>query len=111
MGSRQASSSSSQKAASGMRGRKDVSATGERDEHYDVISVLYNALQGAETVQRYVKDAREVGDEDLVEFFEETRVEYVHRAAQAKQLLATRLQGTGSDDTEELEEEEEDDDE
>jgi hypothetical protein len=91
-----------------VRARKGAAATGERDEHYDVISVLYNALQGAETVQRYVQDAREAGDAELVQFFEDTRVEYVERAAQAKDLLTARLEATG-EGVEELEEEEDDD--
>lgn len=84
--------------------RDTEAMSGERDATYDVISVLYHALQGAETCGRYLRDAEQAGDEELAEFFEETRAEYVERAAQAKQLLATRLE-------EEEEEEEEDEDE
>jgi hypothetical protein len=72
-------------------GRETAAQTGERDEHYDVISVLYHALQGAETIQQYIADAREADDEELSSFFEETAAEYAARAAQAKQLLAARL--------------------
>jgi hypothetical protein len=31
--------------------------TGTRDEHYNVISVLYHALQGADTCGTYLQDA------------------------------------------------------
>jgi hypothetical protein len=77
--------------------------TGQRDEMYDLVSVLYHALQGAETCTQYVRDAEQKGDEELAEFFEETRSEYAERAAQAKGLLASRLE-----EEEEEEEEEED---
>jgi hypothetical protein len=65
--------------------------TGERDESYNLISVLYHALKGAETCGTYLRDAEAADDEDLVEFFEDTRAEHVARAHQAKQLLLTRL--------------------
>ena len=82
----------------GAAARRGGSAqTGERDEHYDVISVLYHSLQGAETVERYISDARNARDQELLSFFEDTRSEYAARAAQAKQLLASRLQGSASD--------------
>jgi hypothetical protein len=114
MANRQAASETSRKGSaggrsgSGERGRSQSgeSATGERDEHYNVISVLYHALQGAETIQKYVQDARGSSDKELLEFFEETRLEYVARAAQAKELLASRLEGMiGESDDEEEEEE------
>jgi hypothetical protein len=68
--------------------------TGERDEHFDLISVLYHALQGAETTARYVHDAERRGDEQLAQFFVEVRGSYVETAQQAKQLLAMRLDPT-----------------
>jgi hypothetical protein len=69
----------------------------ERDELYGVISVLYHALQGAETYEEYVEDAEEAGDEELVSFFEEAREEELARAETAKQLLFSRLARGGSD--------------
>jgi hypothetical protein len=85
--------------------------SGER-ENYDLISVLYHALQGAETVSQYLEDARNADDEELMTFFEETRTAYAERAAEAKQLLADRLEGSEDEDEDESEddEEEEDDD-
>jgi hypothetical protein len=106
----QAGSESSRKGSAGGRSGsagRGQSGTGERDDHYNVISVLYHALQGAETIQKYVQDSRGSSDKELLEFFEETRLEYVARAAQAKELLAARLEGTiGESDDEEDEEEE-----
>jgi hypothetical protein len=36
--------------------------TGTKDAHYDLISVVYHALQGAETCQRYIQDAEQASD-------------------------------------------------
>jgi hypothetical protein len=89
---RETSSAASRKGSqsSGMRGTGGA-RTGEKDQHYDVIAVLYHTLQGAETTQQYVEDARKAKDDELATFFEETRAEYVARAEQAKRLLAGRL--------------------
>ena len=40
-----------------------------KDEHYDLISVLYHALQGDETVGKYIQDAESADDQDLAEHF------------------------------------------
>jgi hypothetical protein len=90
--------------------------TGERDELYGLVSVLYHALQGADTYARYVEDARRSGDDELSEFFEECQDEEVDRADRAKELLATRLDafaddGEGDDDEDEDVDVEESDDE
>jgi hypothetical protein len=66
-------------------------ATGTRNEHYDLISVLYHALQGGETSEAYINDARKAGDEDLSRFFEQVQQEDRNRAERAKQLLASRV--------------------
>jgi rubrerythrin len=65
--------------------------TGTRDETYDVVSILYHALQGAETYQQYVRDAEQRGDQELAQFFREVQEEEKRRAERAKQLLANRL--------------------
>lgn len=90
---------------------RGASKTGERDEHYNVISVLYHALQGADTISKYIEDARSARDQELVSFFEETRAEYAERAQRAKQMLATRLEGvSGLDEDEDAAEEDIDED-
>src|SRR5215213_1669320 len=61
--------------------------TGTRDEHYNLISVLYHALSGADTCERYALDAETVGDERLAAFFRETQVMHSQIAERAKGLL------------------------
>ncbi|HYN88541.1 MAG TPA: hypothetical protein VER55_08415 [Ardenticatenaceae bacterium] len=64
---------------------------GTRDEHYNLISVLYHALQGAETYSIYVQDAEEAGESELAQFFRDVREEERQRAERAKQLLVQKL--------------------
>lgn len=84
------------------------SVTGERDENYNLISLLYHALQAAETAQQYTNDAQQSGDSELVEFFEEARGGYVAFAEKAKRLLAARLDVDELDEDDEDEEDDED---
>lgn len=70
----------------------DREATGTGDATYDLVSVLYHSLQGAETYEFFENDASEAGDEELARFFREVQEEERRRADRAKQLLATRLQ-------------------
>lgn len=69
--------------------------TGTRDITYDLISTAYHLLQGAETAALYVADAEQEGDQELIQFFRETKDEYQRRAERAKQLL-TRYLGQNS---------------
>jgi hypothetical protein len=110
MATKQTSSGSGTRKTAAAAGRGAAGRTGERDEHYDVISVLYHSLQGAETCGQYLSDARNARDQELVSFFEETRSEYAARAAQAKELLAGRLErGASGLDDEEIDEDDDDD--
>jgi len=61
--------------------------TGTRDEHYNLISVLYHALQGADTCSGYALDAEAAGDERLATFFREAGVIHTQLADRAKGLL------------------------
>jgi hypothetical protein len=61
--------------------------TGTRDEHYNLVSVLYHALQGAENCDRYAADAEVTGDERLAEFFREAQVMQAQLAERSKELL------------------------
>jgi hypothetical protein len=63
--------------------------TGTRDITYDLISTAYHLLQGAETVTQYIEDAEQEGNQELAQFFRETKDEYTRRADRAKQLLAS----------------------
>jgi hypothetical protein len=70
--------------------------TGTRDETYDLVSVLYHALQGAETSLQYLQDAEQAGDQELGQFFRDVQAWQRHLATQAKALLKRRLlQGEG----------------
>lgn len=95
MSSKQQRSSGSEqqhKAAQPSRAAGSIAEqTGESDEDYGLISVLYHSLQGAETYSQYIRDAERAGDELLADFFKSVRDEDVERAARAKELLADRL--------------------
>lgn len=81
---------------------------GARDEDYALVSVLYHALQGADTLGAYIRDARNADDEELVTFFEETKALYTERAREAKELLASHLDlETEEEDSDEPSEEDE----
>jgi len=61
--------------------------TGTRDEHYNLVSVLYHALQGAENCDRYAADAEVTGEEHLVDFFRDAQAMQAQLAERAKELL------------------------
>lgn len=61
--------------------------TGTRDEHYNVVSVLYHALQGADTCDQYALDAEAEGKRELASFFREAQRSQTEISAQAKALL------------------------
>jgi hypothetical protein len=65
--------------------------TGTRDEHYNVISVLYHALQGADTCATYLQDAEQAGDQELAQFFQEVQGTYRQLGDRSKALLRQRL--------------------
>jgi hypothetical protein len=62
-----------------------------RDTTYDLISVIYHALQGAETYHTYVRDAETAGDGELAGFFREAQLQQQQVADRAKELLGTRM--------------------
>ena len=61
--------------------------TGTRDEHYNLVSVLYHVLNAADTCDRYALDAEAVGDERLAAFFRRTQALQTGVAEVAKQHL------------------------
>lgn len=66
-------------------------ATGTKDEHYNLVSTLYHALQGAETCGMYISDAEEAGDKEMVKFFKETQKAHRKVADRAKEVLKGKL--------------------
>jgi rubrerythrin len=65
--------------------------TGTSNPTYDLVSVLYHALHGAETYDRYIADAEQRGDEELADFFREVQARDREIADRAKRLLHGRL--------------------
>jgi rubrerythrin len=61
------------------------------DEIYDIVSVLYHALQGAETYQQYIRDAEQRGDQELAQYFREVQEVDIRQALWGQELLARRL--------------------
>ena len=69
--------------------------TGTRDVTYDLISVVYHALQGAETYQMYEHDAQQEGDQEAAALFHEAHQSSRQWADRAKTLLGLRMSQRG----------------
>jgi hypothetical protein len=82
-------------------GRSIEAPHGETDENYALVSILYHALQGAETYSQYITDAEDAGDQEIADFVRSCHDEEVLRAQRAKSLLAARLSDLDEDDDEE----------
>src|SRR5690606_1338263 len=81
----------------------DGSETGTPDSTYALISTAYHLLQGAETMEMFIEDASDAGNEDVAGFLEDTRLMFIERAEEATRLLVTCL-------AEELDDADDDDD-
>ena len=71
--------------------QQGVPVTHTPNPQYDLASVLYHALKGAQICDTYVKDAEQGGDQELAQFFRQVQQEDVSRADKAKQMLARRV--------------------
>ena len=65
--------------------------TGTRDVMFNLISVLYHALDAAETCARYRADAEEDGEQELVEIFDEVIAKNREIADRVKGVLGERM--------------------
>jgi hypothetical protein len=70
--------------------------TGTRDEHYNLVSVLYHALRGTDNCDHYALDAEAAGDERLAAFFREAQGEQMLLAERAKVLLGISASPLGA---------------
>jgi rubrerythrin len=61
------------------------------NHQYDLVSVLYHALEGAQTYEVYVKDAQQAGDQELTQFFQQAQQQSLAMANQAQKLLSSRV--------------------
>ena len=64
--------------------------TGTSNPTYNLMSVVYHALQGAETIQKYLDDAGT--DDELRNFFQQVQQGYRRAADMGKQLLVQRIE-------------------
>ena len=72
--------------------------TGTSDVTYNLVSILYHSLEGAEACARYMDDAERAGEHDLAQFFHDVSEGHKQRAERAKRLLAGRLGKAGDED-------------
>jgi hypothetical protein len=72
-----------------MQSQGQSQQTGTRNETYDVIAILYHALQGAENCQTYLNDAQ---DGQIRDFVQQALQSQRQLADQGKQILQQLLQ-------------------
>ena len=65
-------------------------ATGVSNVSFNLVSILYHALQSAQTYDTYIRDAEQHGDTNLAQFLRQIQMEDRNRAQYAMQLLAQR---------------------
>jgi hypothetical protein len=56
--------------------------------YFDVVSVLYNSLEAAQTAATYIQDAQGSGNSQAVQFFQQYQQAANQQAQQAKQILS-----------------------
>jgi rubrerythrin len=61
--------------------------TGFDDVSYDLISVQYHSLKAGHDYGQYVRDARNAGQDEIAEFFEQVMREDSERAARCHKFL------------------------
>jgi hypothetical protein len=67
-----------------------TSTTGVSNPDFNLVSILYHALQAAQTYDTYIRDAEQQGDTNLAQFLRRIQIEDRNRAQYAMQLLAQR---------------------
>jgi rubrerythrin len=60
------------------------------DPTFNIVSILYHALQAAQTYDTYIRDAEQHGDKNLAQFLRQIQSEDRNRAQYAMQLLTQR---------------------
>jgi hypothetical protein len=76
----------------GMQSGTGQSRQGASDVTYDIISVLYHALQGCETYEQYAQDAEQSGHQDVAQFFRDALQQDRQLAQRGRELLMQCLQ-------------------
>ena len=62
---------------------------------YDLISIQYHALKGAEVYDRYLNDAHSAEHPEVSDFIEQCKREDERRALRAHELLGVLTRGHG----------------
>jgi hypothetical protein len=65
---------------------------GASDVTYNLISVLYHALQGCQTYEQYAQDADQQGKQDVAQYFRDVQQQARQMADRGQQLLMQCLQ-------------------
>jgi hypothetical protein len=65
-------------------------ATGISDSRYDLVSVLYHALEDGYTHAKYIEDAGRGSDQELADTFKEVQRQDAERGKKAKESLDER---------------------
>ena len=63
-----------------------------KDKNYNLISVLYQSSDNAESLKTFVQDAESEGDQELVDFFSAILKNNLEAAQRAKKMLVPRFQ-------------------
>jgi hypothetical protein len=64
--------------------------TGMSDAVVDLSNVFYQAAEGSQVYHKYIDDAAQEGDTELVEFFKDVQELDAWRAQKAKALISER---------------------
>ena len=64
--------------------------TGKSDALFDLRSVFSEAAESSQVCVKYIDDAAEEGDSELVEFFKDVQEQEAWRAQKAKTLIGRR---------------------
>jgi len=77
-----------------LRHKEAINAQGTQETatsntYYDLVSVLYHALQAEQSSANYAQEAQQSGKQDLVQFFSEVHQNASQQADRAKQLLGS----------------------
>ncbi len=69
-------------------------STGTDNVTFDLVSILYHSLEGAQKYDKYIQDAQQSGNNDLVQFFQQLKQQETQRAEQCKQFLGQYFSGS-----------------
>ena len=75
-------------APSGVMAPQTQTAGGARENlRYDLISTIYHAHKSASSLDQYIQDANQAGDNEAAQFFQSLALQDQQRAQQAQGLL------------------------